>query len=263
MAWAPPPRPRWVERLNAHGAAVGGAAELVSLDADELIETARRATGLEDFGGDSWRPHYEVFLEALAREAQLHLAGRLMARTEILRTLRNRLRLAALWQRRPEILEEEIDPPAFVVGSPRSGTSILHELLALDTSSRAPLMWEMQHPVESLESDAFRAIGDAETTFWHDLQPEYETMHANSGELPNECIFMTLHEFLSDHWSGCHGVRATRGTSRRATSARPTATTGAFCRRCSRRTAGTAGCSRPRATCSSCARCSTSIPRRG
>lgn len=206
MAWAPPPRPRWVERLNAHASAVGGAAELVSLDAEGLIETARRATGLEDFGGDGWRPHYDVFLDALAREAQLHLAGRLMARTEILRTLRNRLRLAALWKRRPEILAEEIAPPAFVVGSPRSGTSILHELLALDTASRAPLMWEMQHPVESLEGDAFRAVGDAETTFWHDLQPEYETMHANSGELPNECIFITLHEFLSDHWGGCHVV---------------------------------------------------------
>ncbi len=38
------------------------------------------------------------------------------------------------------------------------------------------------------------------TQFWHDVQPEYETMHANSGFLPNECLFITLHEFLSDHW---------------------------------------------------------------
>jgi len=206
MAWTPPARPRWVERLNAHGTAVGGAAELVSLDPDELLTTARRATGLDDFGGDDWRPHYDVFLEALGREASLHLAGRLVARTEILRTLRNRLRLAALWKRRPEILGEEISPPVFVVGSPRSGTSILHELLALDTSNRAPIMWEMEHPVESLEGELFRRIGDAETTFWHDLQPEYETMHANSGELPNECLYITLHEFLSDHWGGCHVV---------------------------------------------------------
>jgi hypothetical protein len=31
-------------------------------------------------------------------------------------------------------------------------------------------------------------------------------MHANSGHLPNECIFITLHEFLSDHWGGTHVV---------------------------------------------------------
>ena len=40
----------------------------------------------------------------------------------------------------------------------------------------------------------------------HDVQPEYETMHANSGHLPNECIFITMHEFLSDHWGGQHVV---------------------------------------------------------
>ncbi len=206
MPWTPPERPRWVQRMNAHGDAVGGARHLVSLDPDELVATARESTGLEDFGGDDWRAHYEVLLEAIERESQLHLAGRVLTRAEVLRTLRNRLRLADLWQREPAILEAPLAPPVFVVGSPRSGTSILHELLALDPRSRAPLMWEMSHPVESLAGDAMRDTGDAVTTWWHDLQPEYETMHANAGDLPNECIYITLHEFLSDHWGGNHNA---------------------------------------------------------
>jgi len=206
MPWQPPPRPRWVQRLNAQADAVGGARALVSLDPDELLATARRDTGLDDFGGTEWRAHYEVLLRAIERESRLHLAGRILTRAEVLRTLRNRLKLADLWQRRPEIAQEAVHPPVFVVGSPRSGTSILHELLALDPASRAPAMWEMLHPVEALAGDALRAVGDAETTWWHDLQPEYEAMHANSGDLPNECIFITLHEFLSDHWGGCHNV---------------------------------------------------------
>jgi hypothetical protein len=206
MPWQPPRRPAWVERLNAHGAAVGGARSLVSLDPEELLATARRSAGLDDFGGDEWRPHFELFVESLEREARLHLAGRLVTRTEILRTLRNRLQLADLWRRRPEILRQPLLPPAFVVGSPRSGTSILHELLALDPAHRAPAMWEIEHPVEALSGDALRAVGDAETVFWHDLQPEYETMHANAGDLPNECIFITMHEFLSDQWGGCHNI---------------------------------------------------------
>jgi hypothetical protein len=192
--------------MNAHADAVGGARQLVSLDPEELTDTAQRATRLDDFGGDAWREHYEVLLEALERESRLHLAGRLLTRTEILRALRNRLRLADLWRRQPAVLAEPLAPPAFVVGSPRSGTSILHELLALDPASRAPAMWEMHHPVESLEGDDMRRVGDAVTTWWHDLQPEYETMHQNSGDLPNECIYITLHEFLSDHWGGCHNA---------------------------------------------------------
>src|SRR5258705_2926853 len=98
MTWKPPQRPRWVERLDAHGAAVGDPRALVSLDPAELLETARRSTGLDDFGGDEWRPHFDVLVEGLEREAQLHLAGRLLARAELIRTLRNRLLLADLWR---------------------------------------------------------------------------------------------------------------------------------------------------------------------
>lgn len=208
MSFVPPPRPRWAERLIAHGDAVGGADKLVSLDADELLATACESTGLDDFGDGDWRTHFEVLIRALESESHLHLLGRLLARTEILQALRNRLRLQSLWREDPGLLDAGVDAPVFIVGSPRSGTSILHELLACDSASRTSAMWEMQHPVEAVTgSDSDTAeLADRVTQFWHDLQPEYETMHANSGHLPNECIFITLHEFLSDHWGGSHVI---------------------------------------------------------
>lgn len=206
MSWIPPTRPRFVERLIAHGDAVGGAERLVSLDGDALIEGAMRATGLSDFGAGDWRTHYDVFLRALEGESDLHVVGRLLVRTELLRTLINRLRLAALWRSQPDWLGAPIERPVFIVGSPRSGTSILHELMATDPASRAPAMWEMNHPVEAFEGAHCEETADDVIQFWHDLQPEYETMHANSGHLPNECIFITAHAFLSDHWGGNHVV---------------------------------------------------------
>lgn len=206
MSWTPPPRPRWVERLIAHGEAVGGAEHLVPLDADDLLATAQRTTGLADFGGDGWREPFAVLVRALEEESDLHLVGRLLARTEILQALRNRLELAELWRAEPELFAADVVAPVFIVGSPRSGTSILHELMACDPASRAPAMWEMQHPVAAARGQDRAGLADRVTQFWHDVQPEYETMHANSGFLPNECIFITLHEFLSDHWSGTHVV---------------------------------------------------------
>jgi hypothetical protein len=216
MPWTPPARPVWLERLIAHGEAAGGARALVPLDAGELLATAAAGAGLADFGGDAWRPSYDVLVRALEEESRLHLAGRLVARMELLRSLRNRLQLAALWRRRPEILEAPLDPPVFVVGSPRTGTSILHELLACDPATRAPAMWEMLHPVEALAGEAPLRAADATVRFWHDLQPEYESMHANAGELPNECIFITMNEFLSDQWGGCHVVPSYDAHLRRA-----------------------------------------------
>jgi hypothetical protein len=206
MSWTPPPRPRWVERLIAHGEAVGGAEQLVSLDAEELQATAQHATGLADFGGDGWREHFAVLVRSLAEESDLHLVGRLLARTEILQALTNRLELAELWRSQPALLDADVPAPVFIVGSPRSGTSILHELMACDPASRAPAMWEMQHPLASFRGESRAEVADLVTQFWHDVQPEYATMHANSGHLANECIFITLHEFLSDHWGGTHVV---------------------------------------------------------
>jgi hypothetical protein len=78
--------------------------------------------------------------------------------------------------------------------------------MAADPAVRAPAMWEMQRPVDAASGVDRSESVDRVTQFWHDLQPEYETMHANSGHLPNECIFITLHEFLSDHWGGNHVV---------------------------------------------------------
>jgi hypothetical protein len=81
-------------------------------------------------------------------------------------------------------------------------------LLALEPSVRAPRTWELLQPADATAGDEAaaraRRTGDAVHSFWADLQPEYDAMHHNGGELPNECIFATAHEFLSDHWSGVH-----------------------------------------------------------
>lgn len=204
MAWTPPERPVWVQRLIAHGDAVGGPEHLVGLDPDELIVTAVASTGLDDFGAPTWRPHYDVLLPALEAESDLHLAGRIVARTELLRSLRNRLELEARWAADPTILERPVEAPVVVIGMARSGTSILHELLWCDPAHRAPLTWELLQPARGPDEAA--ATGDATHQFWHDLAPEYEAMHHNQGDLPNECIFATMNEFLSDHWGGVHEV---------------------------------------------------------
>jgi hypothetical protein len=216
VAWRPPERPPWLARLLALGASAGDARLLVPLDPGELVAAARASTGLEDFGEGGWHAHFAVLLDALERESDLHLAGRLLVRAELLRSLRNRLRLHDLWRRQPEILAARVAPPVFVLGAPRTGTSILHALLALDPASRTPAMWEMLHPVEALAGESLRAVGDAEVRLWHDLAPEYEAMHENSGDGPNECIFITMNEFVSDQWSGCHVVPSYEAHLRRS-----------------------------------------------
>lgn len=205
--WRPGPRPAWFTGLDTIGDTLESSAALVALDADSLLAAAREPTGLDDFGGDSWREGFDVLIDAIEREAGLHTVGRLLTRAEIVRLLQNRLRIIDTLARHPEIEQREITAPIFITGTARSGTSILHELLALDPAHRSPAAWEVLYSVPpperaSHDTDPRIAIADRDVSFWHEIAPEYSTMHRNTGALPHECIFLMAHEFASDHFSG-------------------------------------------------------------
>src|SRR5262245_38149550 len=124
MIWTPPPRPEWVTELNAFGTQLGDPSVLVPLDDDEMIAAAVAAAGSDNFGGDEWREPFGIFTESLRDEGELTLVGRLMARNEIVRSLRNRIQITDTHAQHPAIEEEKIEAPVLVTGTGRSGTSI-------------------------------------------------------------------------------------------------------------------------------------------
>ncbi len=63
----------------------------VKLSLDKLLQTARDNTGLSDFGEDDFRAPLALLLEGLEKEANLSLLGRIIARSDLVRTLENRL----------------------------------------------------------------------------------------------------------------------------------------------------------------------------
>lgn len=204
MTWARPP---WVDRLNAHGTSLGDSALLVSLDPEELLARACESTGLDDFGeDDGWRKNYDVLMNAVNTEAQLHLLGRLLTRHDVLLALRNRLLLTDLWGKRPEILTDSVVAPTFIVGSARTGTTLLHELFAADPANRTPATWELYHPTQALHGEELRSPTDHLTRLYHSIQPEYGTMHTSAGDVPNECIFISMPTFLSEFFSGPYSM---------------------------------------------------------
>lgn len=207
MPWTPRPRPEWVRAFNAYT----DPAAVVPLDETSMLDAARATTGLDDFGDDGWREGFSRFVRALNEEAQLHLLGRIMARNEIVRSLVNRLEITATLHEHPEITEERIDAPVLVTGTGRSGTSILHELLAQDPAHRVARTWELLHPCPpparaAYEHDPRIARADAEYRFWHEVVPEYESMHENGGDVPNEDPLADMLEFSSSHLMGSYHV---------------------------------------------------------
>ena len=205
VGWRPGPRPAWVEALHS----VADPA-WIRLDAGELLDEARARCGLSDFGDDDFLEPFRIFVAALDAEAKLHALGRLIVRSDLANWLENRLQLSDWRRRRPEIAGESITQPLFITGLPRSGTSILHELLAQDAALRAPLHFEVRHPcppAAGREPDDDRVErAERQVQLWNQIVPEYRVMHELGARLPVECIQITAHSFRSEELMGRHQV---------------------------------------------------------
>ncbi len=209
-------RPKWVTELNAFGTHLGDPARLVSLDDDDLLAAAVSAAGGPcDFGEDAWKVPFGLLTDDLREQARLHLVGRLMARNEVVRSLRNRLWITDAHRRDRTLAQTRIEAPVLICGTGRSGTSILHELLAQDPAHRALATWESLHPCPSEghplsgDGDTAPALAAAEQeygVFWNEVTPEYAAMHENGGAVPAEDGSLVLPAFLSDQFMGQYHV---------------------------------------------------------
>jgi hypothetical protein len=182
---------------------------VVPLDEESLLQHACLATGLGDFGDDLWREPFRVLIKSLEEEAQLTLMGRLMARSDIILWLSTRLRVTDTLKQFPQILDGEVTAPMVIVGLPRSGTSILFELLAQDPDAGVPLMWEALQPcpppdAATYTTDARIAQADKLFTQWNRVAPQFASMHEMRGDIPAECGLLMAGTFISDHIAALH-----------------------------------------------------------
>ena len=172
------------------------------LDVESLLGQARAATGLEDAGGESWREGLERLVAALREEARLSALGVQIAAGEIAAYLGNRLALTDWRRRHPEIAGVPVVPPIVIIGQGRTGTTILHDLLAQDPANRVPLTWEVDRPVPppetaSYESDPRIAEVQARNDAVELVIPGFQRMHPMGARLAQECVRITGAEFRS------------------------------------------------------------------
>lgn len=167
-----------------------------SLDPDDLVaEASTRAGGLDDLGEGPYREGLERFVDSLEAEARLNAVGRLIARERILGHTVSRLQYVDDRKQYPEIEKQRIERPVFIVGLPRTGTTILHDILAQDPSNRAPLTWETMFPSPPPETATFETdprIARCAATFpdVFDKIPGFKAMHPMGAQLTQECVSM-------------------------------------------------------------------------
>ncbi|HTX53737.1 MAG TPA: sulfotransferase [Candidatus Baltobacteraceae bacterium] len=179
------------------------------LTADGLLAAARRNTDFDDFGPPAFDEPLRRLLDSVEAEARLNPMGRMATRHDLIRLLTNRLRMEQDRQRNPGIAAETIRRPIIITGLPRTGTTLLHALLALDPANRVPLTWETVYPSPPPEAATYRtdrriAIVNGQIRWFHRLVKGFNRIHPVDASLPEECLVITAHAFLSYQFETTH-----------------------------------------------------------
>lgn len=205
----PPPFPRPVRvALRALRALQHIGVARTPLGEASLVDAARRASGLSDFVDESFREPLRRLLASLEQEARLHALGRILLRHSLVRALRNRLRLEDLCRRLPEIREQPVEAPVFIVGLQRTGTTLLHRLLACEPSLRPLLSWEALNPApfpartrwnlsrRAARDPRMRPAETAERGLRY-LAPDFFAIHPVEAHAPEEDVLLLDLSFVS------------------------------------------------------------------
>ncbi|GMU77819.1 MAG: putative sulfotransferase [Acidimicrobiia bacterium] len=205
-----PDRPDWVDAVNRGEiwpmADVAAAPFTVDRIAGEAasrlgIEPGEVTAGL----GDAALEGLEVLLPALETEASLTVLGRWITHRFIGRLVEQRLALDAYCARDPGTLDDVIAAPWFVIGAPRTGTTILYGVLAQDPRHRVPEGWELLRPApppipETRDRDVRIALADTELRTPQVVMAGLTAIHEYSGRMPKECLSAMSLGFRSEEF---------------------------------------------------------------
>ncbi len=205
-AFAAPPFPLPVRLgLGLWGAIARLGMAYPDLGESSLIASARRRTGLEHFVDEDFRIPMRRLLYSLEEEADLHLLGRSVMRSSLIRVLECRLRLENLCDLHPEIAATPIERPIFIAGLQRTGTTKLHRLLSMDRRLRAISAAEalnpapLGRPVRDEPFEIERRIAQARIAErgMRYLSPALFAIHPIEAEAPEEDVFLLDATFIS------------------------------------------------------------------
>ncbi len=174
---------------------------------ESLVDEAIDATGLDDFGGGTFREGLGRLCDALATEAELTPMGEAILGMRLKGLLENRLRIEDTYRRHPEIAAEEVEGPVFIVGLPRTGTTALSQLVAMDPQIRSLRLWESGSPVPppeaaTQESDPRIAATEAGLQAMDEAFPRMKSLYFQTATGPTECQDLLGMEFRTEHFDG-------------------------------------------------------------
>jgi hypothetical protein len=172
-----------------------------ALDVDGLLTAARDKTGLSDFGDTWFVEPLRVLVDALVAEARLSELGLALTQRRLVALLADRLRLRQLHREHPEVLDEEVTVAAEICGLPRTGSTLLHRLLASSSHVTSTLSWETSYPLpfpgEGPDAGQRKQRAQDRAKLFLEMTPEFGDIHTIEWDGPEEDVILLDRTFTS------------------------------------------------------------------
>jgi hypothetical protein len=189
-----------VRAVNRAGALLSrGRLSMVDLSEAALLAAARRTSGQPAGDAGAFSGALRALLASIEADARLSLLGRVAMRSQLTRNLANAMQIDAAIARAPGILASAVPRPLFILGFPRTGTTLLQRLLALVPGARAPRMWEVLWPLPPASPDdvhderVARAERAVDGLLY--LAPHIRAIHPFDPRGPEECLHLLENAF--------------------------------------------------------------------
>ena len=175
---------------------------------------AEESAGHDRWGDTTFTEALGLLIESCRSTGRLNAMGWRVLRSVLLRHLRNRLSVEAFVRDHPEAAERSLESPLVITGLPRTGTSLLHNLLAQDPRHRYLALWQALHPVppggEGSALDEGALVQQAERWLerFYALAPDFRAVHPLTPRGPEECDSLLQNALASQHFDDMFDAEA-------------------------------------------------------
>ena len=174
------------------------------VDAEQITRKAKQSTGLSDLGDGMHEEGMHQLVKAVNSSRVTHF-GKLSSTGFGIDALKNRLMLLDYVKKNLEVENVKIERPIFIVGFPRTGTTLLQNLLHLSDDSRALKFWEITNPIPT-STDTQKDIAQRKRrtkmrlAIANFVVPEMKFIHEVRSESLEECWPLMISQFTVLNW---------------------------------------------------------------
>ena len=185
--------------------------QIWKLDRNAILDKVKRKTRLDDLGNDKYIEVMDRLIDN-ARKVEITPIGECFINYIAQKTAMNRLYLEDYIGKHPEVEDIPIESPLFIVGFPRTGTTLLQNMLSVGGGCRALYLWELATPYplhEDREKDKRMRMSkvDLPLRLIKIVVPELPIVHDVTIDSKEECWMLKANTLVimdSDIGTGLH-----------------------------------------------------------